>query len=92
MFSKSHIVHFNIFHNSHRDWKTGKTWKMGRHFPVKKKSENFVKTGKVRELYSKYWKSKKQHTGKLKKKYWKSQGNLSASNSENPANMVPYFK
>ena len=26
------------------------------------------------------------------KEYWKSQGNLSASNSENPANMVPYFK
>ena len=26
------------------------------------------------------------------KEYWKSQGNLSASNNENPANMVPYFK
>ena len=25
-------------------------------------------------------------------KYWKSQGNLSASNSENPRNMIPYFK
>ena len=41
-------------------------------------SGNFVKTGKVREFY---WKV-----------YWKSQGNLSASNSENPANMVPYLK
>ena len=22
-------------HGSHREWKTGKTWKMGRHFPVR---------------------------------------------------------
>ena len=41
-----------------------------------------------------------QNTGKIRKKfYWrigkkiqKSQGNSSASNSENPANMAPYFK
>ena len=64
--------------------------KMGRHFPVRKshgilsrleKSGNFTQnSGKIRENYS----------GKLKK-CWKSQLNLSASNSENPANMVPYF-
>ena len=71
--------------------KQGKAGKMGRYFPVKefcqdwkvrKKSGNFTQnTGKIRKKYS----------GKLKK-YWKSQGNLSASNSENPANVVPYFK
>ena len=33
-----------------------------------------------------------QNTGKSEKFYWKNQGNLSASNSENPGNMVPYFK
>ena len=36
-----------------------KTWKMGRHFPVREKSENFEQTGKVREIWenhSKYWK------------------------------------
>ena len=42
----------------------GKPGKMGRHFPVKEKSGNFVKTGKVREFYSKYWKNQK-------KLYWK---------------------
>ena len=55
-------------------------------------SGNFVRTGKVREFYSKYWKNQKKNcTGKLKK-ILESQGNLSASSSENPANMVPYFK
>ena len=29
----------------------GKPGKMGRHFPVREKSGNFVKTGKVREFY-----------------------------------------
>ena len=67
---------------------TGKT---GKHFPVREKSGNFAKTGKVREFYPKYWENKKKYTGKLNK-ILKSQGNLSASNSENPANMVPYFK
>ena len=38
------------------------------------------KTRKVGEFYPKYWKIEK---------YWESWGNLSASNSENPANMVP---
>ena len=43
------------------------------------KSGNFTQnTGKVRKLY---W--------KIKKKYWKSPGNLLASNSENPANIIP---
>ena len=70
-----------------RTGKHGKPGKMGRHFPV-----NFVKTGKVRESTQNTGKIRKNYTGKLKKKYWKSRGNLSASNSENPANMVPYFK
>ena len=43
------------------------------------KSGKYTKnTGKIR----------KSCAGKLKKKHWKSQGNLSASNSENPVNMV----
>ena len=50
----------------------GKPGKMGRHFPVREKSGNFVKTGKVREFYSKYWKNWeklywKNYTGKLKR-------------------------
>ena len=46
----------------------GKPGKMGRHFPVREKSGNFVKTGKVREIYSKYWKDQK-------KLYWKIEKN-----------------
>ena len=38
---------------------TGKPGKMGKHFPVREKSGNYVKTGKVREFYSKYWKNQK---------------------------------
>ena len=45
----------------------GKPGKMGRHFPVREKSGKFVKTGKVREFYSKYWKIRKSCTGKLKR-------------------------
>ena len=41
---------------------------MGRHFPVREKSGNFVKTGKVREFYSKYWKN-------WEKLYWKIEKN-----------------
>ena len=74
--------------------KQGKPGKMGRHFPVREKSGNFVKTGIVREKSRNFT----QNTGKSENiilenflKYGKSQGNLSASNSENPANMVPYF-
>ena len=45
-------------HGSHQDWKTGETWKMGRHFPVGEKSGNFTQnTGKIR----------KNFTGKLEK-------------------------
>ena len=45
----------------------GKPGKMGRHFPVREKPGNFVKIGKVREFYSKYWKIRKNYTGKLKR-------------------------
>ena len=41
-----------------------RTGKMGQHFPVREKSGNFAKTGKVREFYPKYWKNQK-------KLYWK---------------------
>ena len=59
--------------------KPGKT---GEHFPVREKSGNFTQnTGKSEKITLENW-----------KKYWKSWGGLSASNSENPANMVPYFK
>ena len=37
----------------------GKPGKMGRHFPVREKSGNFVKMGKVREFCPKYWKNRK---------------------------------
>ena len=37
--------------------RTGKPRKMGRHFPVKEKSENFEQTGKVRENHTQYWKT-----------------------------------
>ena len=43
----------------------GKPKNMGRHFPVREKSGNFVKTGKVGEFYSKYWKIEK-NTGKVR--------------------------
>ena len=48
------------------------TGKMGRHFPVTEKSENFVKTGKIREFYSKYWKNPKRL-------YWKTEKLLEKS-------------
>ena len=42
--------------------------KTGEHFPVREKSGNFAKSGKVGEFYSKYWQNqKKMYTGKLKK-------------------------
>ena len=75
--------------------KTGNPGKMGRHFPVRQKSGNFVKTGKVGERSVNFTQNTgkigKNSTGELKK-YWKSQGKLSASNSESIANMAPYFK
>ena len=42
-----------LLQGSHSDWKT---WKMGRHFPVREKSGNFEQIGKVRENDTKYWK------------------------------------
>ena len=43
-----------VHQGSHSDWKT---WKNGKHFPVREKSGNFEKTGKVRENRTKYWKT-----------------------------------
>ena len=48
--------------------RTGKPGKTGEHFPVRKKSGNFAKTGKVREFYPKYWKNQKTL-------YWKIERN-----------------
>ena len=36
---------------------TGKPGKMGKRFPLREKSGDFEQTGKVRELYPKYWKN-----------------------------------
>ena len=41
----------------------GKPGKMGRHFPIREKSGNFVKTGKVREKLGNF----AQNTGKTGK-------------------------
>ena len=62
---------------------------MRRNFPVREKSGNFVKTGKVRNFTQNTGKTRKIYwkIEKKKKKYWKSQGNVSVRNSENPANM-----
>ena len=52
----------------------GKPGKMGRYFPVKEKSGNFVKTGKVGEFYLKYWGNREKFYWKIEKnfkKYWK---------------------
>ena len=57
--------------------------KTGEHLPVREKSGNFTQnTEKIRKNY----------TGKLKKKILESWGNLSASYSENPTNIVQYIK
>ena len=37
--------------------RTGKSGKMGTHFPVREKSGNFEQTGKVRENHTKHWKT-----------------------------------
>ena len=37
-----------------------RTGKPEEHFPVREKSWNFAKTGKVREFYPKYWKNQKK--------------------------------
>ena len=47
-----------ILHINHRvPTQTGKPGKMEKLFPVREKSGNFVQTGKVREIWTKYWKS-----------------------------------
>ena len=61
-------------------------------FSSQKKSRNFAKTGKVMEFYPKYRKNQKKIILENWIKYWSSQGNLLASNSENPVNMISYFK
>ena len=44
--------------NKHRvPTRTGKPGKMEKLFPVREKSGNFMQTGKVREIWTKYWKS-----------------------------------
>ena len=52
---------------------TGKPGKIGEHFPVREKSRNFAKMGKVREFDQKYWKNQKKiilefflNTGKVR--------------------------
>ena len=45
----------------------GKPGKMGRHFPVREKSGNFVKTGKVGNFTQNTGKIRKNYTGKLKR-------------------------
>ena len=75
--------------------RTGKQGKL-------KKWEGIFQSGKSQGILSRLEKSGNftQNTGKIRKKTklenwkkcWKSQGNLSANNSENPANMVRYFK
>ena len=45
----------------------GKPGKMGRHFPVREKSGNFVKTGKIREFYLKCWKNQKKLHWKIER-------------------------
>ena len=47
--------------------KTGKLGKMERHFPVREKSRNFSKTGKVREFYQNYWKIQEKLHWKFEK-------------------------
>ena len=43
-----------LIQGSHTDWKT---WKNGETFSSQGKVRNFVQTGKVREIWTKYWKS-----------------------------------
>ena len=52
-----------------------------------------TQTGKMGEHFPVREKSGNftQKLEKSEKLYWKSQGNLTASNSENPANMAPYL-
>ena len=45
MLDLPHII--SGFHGSHIDWKT---WKIGKHFPVRERSGNFEQTGKVMDI------------------------------------------
>ena len=67
----------------------GKPGKIRRHFPVREKSLNFVKTGKVREFYSKYWKNHKKLFWKIEKNTGKVKEICQPVIVKNPANMVP---
>ena len=70
-------------------WKNWKIWKNGQAFSSHGKRQGILqrleKSMNLPKLLE------KKNTEKLKK-YWKSRGNLLASNSENTANMAPYFK
>ena len=52
---------------------TGKTGKMGDHFPVREKSGTFDQTGKVSEFYPKYLENREIFTLENGNKYLKSQ-------------------
>ena len=54
-----------------------KPGKMGRHFPVRQKSVNVVKTGKSQGILLKILEKLEKITLENCKKYWKSQENLS---------------
>ena len=58
------------------------------HFPLRE----FCQDWKSQGILPKILEKSEKILLKNWKKYRKSLGNLSASNSENPANMVPYFK
>ena len=57
------------------------TGKMGRYFPVREFCQEWKSQGILLKILE-----------KSEQIIWKSQGNLSGNNSENPANKVPYFK
>ena len=56
------------------------------------KWEGIFQSGKSQGILLKILEKLEKITLENLKEYWKSQGNLSASNSENPANIVQYFK
>ena len=82
MFSWVFLANFGLStkepHGSHLYWKNGSPFSSPR-----KKSGNFNQTGKVREKSGYFTlNSGNFDAGKLRKKYWKSQGNLSAKKSK----------
>ena len=94
------VQFYHFYKHSVVPTRTGKPGKIGEHFPVRKKSRNFAKTGKVREFYTKYWKNLKKillenclKKKKKKKKKPKKVGEIFwPIRVKTPANMVPYFK